>query len=316
MYCGRGSAIFLAVVAAAILLAGGCKDKADTNPTSKTSKCNNHLNDSEWNDAIEACSELKTDSGYHKAAQAYMGRSGVGILPLALDMANSSTSATKLIFDKIPDTAGKKSDYLTALRLIMESVEKQTDIMYLESILLTGMLIFGELKNILNVKLVEDAFTTCVGPAGSDLFADCSFDASADASKLTFTGLGSDFYDAICGASDSTTDTSSGDPPGIARDVTIYGCDIQTNSVLHYNKTASAEYSKVGAKKVVTSAGALNFYAKMDTGGNFHGKVDSLADVYLCKDTNHTTLKPEKPVANDGRLNDCETLNYFKKPGF
>ena len=307
---------FTAVTVLLLLAAEGCKDGKGTHLAAKTSKCKNYLDNSNWDKAIKTCQDLKTDDGYHKAAQAHMGRSGVDLFSLALELSEDSADATKLIYDKIPDTADKRSDYSKALALIMESVEKRTDVMYLEAVLVSGMLVFGELKKLLGLKLSQDTFTTCAGATGSEDVTKCSFAPMADNTNLNFGGLGADFYSTTCGDSDSTTDTSSGDPPGVTRNVKVDGCTIQTDSMLHYNKIASEEYAKIGAKKVVDAVKALNFHSKMDTGGNFHRDIGPLGNVYFCQDTGHMSLQPEKPVAGDGKLNDCEMLSYFENPNF
>ena len=314
MNCQRRPVIFFTVAVTIVLLflVHNCKDLKGTHFAAKLSKCNHHLNDSEWDDAIEACSELETDDGYHKTAQAYMGRSGVSLFSLAIQLSEAPTDATKLIFEKIPNTEEKRSDYATALRLIMESFKLQTNTMYLESLLISSMLIMKEVKDMFDLQLNEGAFRTCAGILGSNDISSCSFAPVIESGKLNFSGLGTKLYENICGISDSTTDTTTEDPSGITRNVTIHGCTVKTDSVLAYNKIAAEEYEKVSIEKIVDAVKKLHFYSKMDTGNNFSGSINSYGSIYLCKDTGHMKLIPEKPVAGDRKLNDCEMLSYFK----
>ena len=76
---GRNGCMTLALIA--ILLAGlflaGCDSAPKVN---EQEKCDDQLNDGNWDKAIELCGAIETDEGHSKTAQAYMGRAGVSLL--------------------------------------------------------------------------------------------------------------------------------------------------------------------------------------------------------------------------------------------
>ncbi|MBT6611153.1 MAG: hypothetical protein HOB38_03525, partial [Deltaproteobacteria bacterium] len=251
-------------------------------------------------------------------------------------LSDSSNTPTTLIFEKIPDTAAKVSDFKTALNKIMGEIEVKTQSMYLEAVLLSSLLIFKELKTLLGLTLVNGEIGTCAGdPANID---NCSFAptltevynttyAKNVPGNVVFSGLGATFYQGICGdltsdvsVADSTQDTTTvvelsleDDPEygtvnvDVTYDVTVDSAQIGAGSPLYYNKIASEAYAVSGT----VDLSSLNFYGRMDTGTNFSKIISPLPAIAFCNDGAIAL-----PEASDDTLNDCEILSFLENPGF
>lgn len=314
----------------------GCKDSDAPHIAGELETCKILLDEQKWTDAIGACEGLESDEGKHLTAIAYMGRSGLTMVTILTALSDSSNTPSTLIFENIPDTATKVSDFKRALYKIMGEIEEKDQSMYLEAILLSSLLIFKELKTLLSLTLVNGTLGTCAGdPADIDncSFAPAIVDVSSDTygrdvpGYLVFGGLGTSFYQAIAGdlssdtvVTDTTRDTSTKISitteatsdygvvsVDVTYDVTVDSAVINTGSPLYYNKIASAAYAVDGT----VDLSSLNFYSKMDTGNNFTKEVSPLPVIAFC---NAGTITP--PVASDGILNDCEILSFLESPGF
>jgi len=325
--------ILFILILCSSLMVQGCKDTEATHVAGLLETCKLLLNERSWEDAIETCGELESDEGKHLTAIAYMGRSGLTLSNLLVELTDSSATPTSLIFGQIPDTDAKAADYKKALQLIMGEITTKSTTMYLEGILLSSLLIFKELKTLLGLSVADGQIQTCAGdPADLN---NCSFAPTVDdvvhptygdvPGLLVFNGLGTSFYQGICG--DITTDAASVDSStdttttinisttvevhgtvsvDVTYDVTIHGSPIGRASALYYNKVASEAYAVSGTEDL----SSLNFYGKMDTGTNFEIVVDPLPSISFC---NSGAIEP--PDASDDRLNDCEVLSFLKNPG-
>lgn len=330
------SVVLLVLLLVCGWLFSGCKDTGATHVAGLLESCKIKLDQRNWEDAIDICSELDDDEGKHLTAIAYMGRSGLTMAEILTELTGSSDSPTTLIFGKIPDTDQKVSDFKKALYLIMGEVQVKDQTLYLEGILLSSLLIFKELKTLLGLSLVDGNIGTCAGtPADIN---NCSFAPTITEvfnsgyginvpGNLVFGGLGSAFYQGIAG--DITADTSvtsssrdatteivldlTGDPEygtinvDVTYDVTVDHATIARGSALYYNKVASAAYAAIGTEDL----SSLDFYSKMDTGSNFTIIVSPLPSIKFC---NAGAIEP--PDATDDKLNDCEILSFLENPGF
>lgn len=310
--------ILLLVIVSGSLLS--CKDESAVNDSGKLETCRLYLDRSEWNSAVAACKDLESDEGRHLSALAYMGRSGFTISSLMLDLSESSGSATNLLYEKIPDTDAKKNDFKKALYKIMGEITNKTPTMYFEAVLLSSLIVFKELKTLLGLQIVNGAIQTCAGASGSTDISNCSFapTITTGPDTLHFSGLGSTFYKGVCGSieADTTDDANVGtskdtttqftDGVTITYDVTVDSCTVSEKSVLYYNKISSTEYGKSGKLDL----SVLNFYTKMDMGGNFVVTPNTVP-ISFCNDGQIAV-----PDASDDKLNDCEILEYLKNPGF
>ncbi len=325
------SAVYLFVLAGLCWAISGCKDTEATHVAGGLETCKVLLDERQWADAIDACDDLESDEGKHLTAIAYMGRSGLTMASILTELSDSSSSPTGLLFDYIPDTPTKVSDYKKALNLLMAEIGVKDQTIYMEGILVSSLLIFRELKTLLSLTKVSGQIQTCAGdPADVN---NCGFAPSIGVvpvdipDSLVFGGLGSAFYEGIC--ADISTDvflgqsshdgTStlpfniSGHPPypdgagSLTYDVTVDSAIIQAGSPLYYNKVASEAYALVGTEDL----SSLSFYGKMDTGNNFSITVSPFDPAAFCKAGG---ILP--PAAADLAINDCEILNFLENPGF
>jgi hypothetical protein len=332
----RVSLSILLIMSVVLVALAACKDTGATHVAAEEEACRILLDQRKWDDAISTCQGLTSDEGKHLTAIAYMGRSGLTVASMLIDLADDSKKPAEVLFSKIPDTAPATADYNAALGLIMSGIENKTTTMYLEAILLSGLLIFKELKTLIALTLMDGQFVTCAGdPANIEQcdFAPRIIDVSSDLygrdipGYLQFNGLGSVFYQNICGAiggTEDATDTSNDNETyirietenhevygslsvDVTYDVAIDSCVIQEGSPLFYNKTASLAYADNGS----IDLSSLNFYSKMDGGENFSIEVDPLGAIAFC-----VAGKIEPPVALDARLSDCEILGFLENPGF
>ena len=303
------------ILSVAIFAVIGCKDSSASHKAAESQSCLILFNDKEWDDAIKACTDAGGDENLHYAAQSYMSRAGISLFNLLIDISDSSSNASKIFYDKIPDTASKMSDYNKALNIIMNDINTRTSIMNLEATLLSGMLIFNELKSLLDLTWQNDHFETCAGSPGAENITNCGFAPYDNASVLTFGGLGTVFYDHVCGDSSVVTDTGT-HTDGVARNVTIHGCTIQTGSLMAYNATAVAAYENSGNSDIIDSIAPLKFKANMDQGANFNKSIGGLGNVFFCYNDVTNDPTPAKPVTDDAKLSDCEILGYLESPGF
>lgn len=294
----------------------GCKEQGSSHLAADVQSCKDYFNNSDWDNAIETCTDAGTDETLHYAAQAYMARSGASLFSIMLDLSDNTENTSKVMFDKIPNTAAKRSDYNRALSIIMEDIGGKTEDMYLESLILSGLLVFDELKTLIALDWsdVSDDFTSCVDTT-------CDFSPSFDVSSdtLIFNGLGSTFYTNICGNASSETDVSDDlRGEGFKRNITVDNCTIQADSLLNYNKIAVNAYYSAGITEIKDALVPFKFYKNMDTGGNASENVGDLtSDVYFCKHSiDASTLIPTEPTSDDLKLSDCEILEYLKNPGF
>lgn len=329
------SGMGLAIAAILFLLISctvhGCKDTEATHVAGLLETCKGLLDERNWADAIDACEEVETDEGRHLAALAYMGRSDLTMATLLVELSDGSTTPTSLIFSKIPDTDQKVSDFKKALNLLMGEIEDKNQTIYIESVLLSSLLIFKELKTLLGLSLVSGEMKTCAGDPAD--ITGCAFTPEITIENsipktLLFEGLGADFYEGLCRDITSDTDIASsktdttttienltigggGDyTPGtydITHNVTVYGAAIGKGSALYYNKVASSEYAKVGSEDL----SSLSFYHQLDNGENFSITLSPLPNAKFC---NSGVIDP--PDASDDVLSDCEILSFFENPGF
>lgn len=314
----------------------GCKDTKATHEAGILESCKLLLNDRDWKEAINVCGDLDSDEGKHLTAIAYMGRSGLLISSILVELTDSSNSPSTLIFNYIPDTTAKVSDFKAALRILMDDISVKDQSIYLEGILLSSLLIFKELKTLLGLSLVNGEIGTCAGDPAD--ISNCDFAPSITEvysstygydvpGTLSFGGLGSAFYQGVCSdlTSDaavtvSKTDTATeialslvGDPDygtidvDVTYDVTIDSAPVQAGSALYYNKIASEAYAVSGTQDL----SSLNFYSRMDSGTNFSVDVSPLPTVTFC---NSGAIEP--PDASDDVLSDCEILSFLENPGF
>ena len=296
-----------------LILVASCKDDGSSHLAGEVQSCKDYFNNSQWDDAIKACETAGTDETLHYAAQAYMARSGASLFAIMLDINDNSAAASKTMFDKIPNTAAKRSDYNSALSIIMDDISVKTEDMYLESLILSGLLVFDHLKTLITLEwdTTTDQFTSCIDTS-------CSFspDASTDPDPdlLIFGGLGSTFYTNICG--DASYDTNVGNFAEIFdRNVTVDSCTIQSGSLLNYNKTAANQYYAGGTAVFKDALIPFKFYEQMDQGGNVSEVVGALGAVYFCNNGAVANLVTE-PTSDDLKLSDCEIMEYLKNPGF
>ncbi len=328
--------IYLILLLGTVWILPGCKDTEATHDAGLLETCNILLNERNWEDAIDACDEVDTDEGKHLTAIAYMGRSGLTMATILTELTDSSSTPSSLIFDYIPSTDTQLSDFKKALYIIMGEIEVKDQSMYLEGILLSSLLIFKELKTLLDLSLVGGELGTCAGDPAD--ITKCNFAPtmvevysttySKDVpGKIVFGGLGAAFYEGICDdlTSDSTIADSSTDTTTVLNttldadsgygaiavdvtyDVTVDSAPIKSGSALYYNKIASQEYAKVGKEDL----SSLAFYGKMDTGINFAIAVSPLPAVKFCN-----TGAIATPDVSDDILSDCEILSFLEDPGF
>jgi len=289
-----------------------CQDESAVNDAGELETCKLYLDKSEWDLAVAACKDLETDEGRHMSALAYMGRSGLTMAALMVELSDSSGSATKLVYSKIPDTDAKKSDFKKALYKIMGEITNKTPTMYFEGVLLSSLLVFKELQTLFTLKFVDETFQTCAGTVDNLDITKCSFASTTTSApyKFIFNGLGSEFYKGICGsiegdtADDANIETST-DTFFNAFDVTVDSCTVSNKSALYYNKLASDEYEESGTLDL----SLLNFYTKMDMGGNFSVTFNTVS-IQFCNDGQIAL-----PVKMDDKLSDCEILNYLENSG-
>ncbi len=307
-----------------LLGATACKETKATHPAGLLETCKALSDQKKWTDAIAACTKVTTDEGKHLAAQAYMGRAGLSLFGM-LTALGGAADPTSLILTSIPSTAAKAKDYRAALEILMENIATPTDTTNLEALLLSSMLVYKELSALFDLKVVNGVVTNC-GSGGT--LEGCPFAFSITtttsyASGLTFTGLGTAFYEAICQDPASSTAiattaslthkvtnfiVSLSQPLDVNYTLTINGCTAQPKSNLAYNQAAGAAI--VGFTDLATSLAKLKIFSEMDKGLNFAQSASDLRDpIKLCN-----TGFVEPPIAGDGILNDCEVLGYFNPP--
>ena len=303
--------VVMVLLIGVVLLFIGCKDSGSTDTASEMESCQIYMDEGKWSDAIEACETAGGDEGYHNAALAYMASSGLTIVDLAqtlLDSSGSSSTASA-IFSYVPESDTDRSNYNTALSYLMGSkISTKTQTIYFEALLVSSMIVFGELKAMFGLDQSGDTFTTCSLDATQD--ADrCGFDFDITSDGLHYSGFGSTFYSNLCGgdsAVDSTYDSTvytTGSAVDITYDATIDSCTIASTSVLQYNKNAFDNYVVTDAFKdgdgnsVLSS---LDFYTLFDTGERFNTSGD---EIPICK----TNILPSV-ATGDSILYDCEIL--------
>jgi hypothetical protein len=197
----------------------------------------------------------------------------------------------------------------------MDDIEFITEDMYLESLILSGLLVFDQLKDLLTLEWdsTNDLFTTCADSSSCSYAPDATNDGTDDI--LLFTGLGSTFYTNICGDSSSDAYNNVDLGEGFNRDGTVFKCTIQSDSLLDYNKIAVNEYYAGGSTEIKDAMLPFKFYENMDQGGNVSEDVGApINTVYFCDDA--IPLYTPEPTSDDLKLSDCEILSYLTNPGF
>ncbi len=282
-----------------LVLPSGCKDTNASHDAAQLESCKLALDNSEWDDAISACEDASGDEGLHLKAQAYMGKSGISIVLLMLALSGGD-EAIATMFEAIPDTAAKAGYLKSAMDVMMSSrIETKTPTMYLETLLLSSLLIFYEMKNLVDLDFDNDGnpvYCNVLDAAAADA---CSFAPTPNANPgIEFPGLGSDFYDGICGESSSDTYVNV-NVGSFFYDITVDSCTIQETSTLYYNKIAYENYT--GS---ITGLDDLSFYPQMDNGQNF--TITGTPNISFCGPGRDPT-----PDVSDDTLSDCEILHYF-----
>ncbi len=313
----------LIIILVILGLLWGCKDAELSDNASLLEQCRIHLDEGEWSDAVEVCTEAGGDDGYHYAAQAYMGQGGLSLFELVKFMSNSSDSsgAASAIFSFVPDNSDDKTSFRKALDFLMGTkIGEKSQTVYLEALLLSSILVFTELKDLFKITESGGTFSTCDVDVTDDADpAKCEFtvDVSADATPtLSFSGLGSTFYENLCcnldSASctqvDSTQDASTDVALNVIYDVTMDSCTIGSNSVLQYNKNAYdnfivTEAFKSGGTSVLTP---LDFYSSFDSGDRYDASGDTIP---LCRPARFGDI-----TADNGEIYDCEIIGAVFDP--
>ena len=297
-----------------IILFIGCKDTEQTDSASKLERCKILMDQSNWSEAISVCSSVGGDEGKHLTAQAYMASGGLTMLDLLRSLTESTdeSGSTSVIFNFVPDTAAKRTSFTNALSYLIgaNKIENATQDVYFESLLVSGILILGDLKGLLNITVSDSTFNTCDPVDGTGDTA-CSFTLDATDDTLSFSGFGSSFYDSICGHSDSIHDSSdhTADAVSVAYDVTNDYCDIQEDSLLNYNKIAFDAYETPSTFQDDSGESilkALDFYTSFNSGNRFTVSGDELV---LCHADTITIVS-----SIDNRLYDCEILGGLLDP--
>lgn len=298
-----------------LFLLFSCQEDGASHLASEIQSCRDLFNQRSWDDAIEACEDAGTDETLHYAAQAYMARSGVSLFEIMLAISDSTEDPSKIMYDKIPDTAAKRSDCNKALSIIMDDIEVKTEDMYLESLILSGLLVFDQLKTllVLDWDTTNEVFTTCADDSSCTYTPDATNDGTDDI--LLFSGLGSTLYTSICGDSSSDVYNNADLGEGFNRDGTVFKCTIQSDSLLDYNNIAVNAYYAGGSTEIKDAMLPFKFYENMDQGGNVSEDVGApINAVYFCDDA--VPLYTPEPTSDDRKLSDCEILSYLTDPGF
>ncbi len=307
---GKAAAILIFFVGLLTILPS-CKDTTVTHDEGMAEICRSLVDEKKWATAISICGDVDTDEGRHLTAQSYLGRGGITLFNLTRDMADPANDPSTLLFDYAPVTTSDTNDYKAALDIMMASTMKtKTQTMYLETLLVSSMLVFKELKTLLDLNLTNDTITTCADPSG-DIMGCNSFapDLSGLPGNISYPGLGTAFYDALCEDSSSNTLTAYDDINTITfNPVTINSCTIQTNSVLYYNKLANQFYTGIG----INGLSVFDFYNNMDSGNNF--TINGPPNFSLCNDIPVGGV-PIPDASPDLKLNDCEVLGYLLNTG-
>ncbi|MBU3918057.1 hypothetical protein KKA14_21215 [bacterium] len=296
----------------------GCKDTGLTDSVSMLEECKIKLDEREWDDAITACEAAGGDEGYHRAAQAYMGKAGLTLLNLIETLSNTSSSSNSAsaIFSYVPDSESDKQSYRAALSHLMgPNITNKTDVVYLEGLLLSSMLVLNELKDLFKLEIAAGSATVCDIDATSDPDkCGFTFDVTTDApfDRLSFSGFGSSFYNNLCG--DATTDHDGANRTVVTTltyDVTIDACIIQSTSVLRYNRDAFIGLGNPLAFQDSTGDSifkTLDFFSKFNSNKNFTKDVSGDA-FNLCY-----TPEIKDASGDDTRINDCEILGTLLDP--
>jgi hypothetical protein len=324
-----------------LLAFSSCKDSSATSDSGKLEECKILIDESNWGKAIEACEDASGDEGMHLAAQAYLKRAGLSLFSLISTVTQSgSTSTSAAMLSFVPDTTADAADYKAALDAI-NLVEEKTQTMYLETLLVSSMLVFKEFKALLDLSVIDGSISTCAGtppsPENCDFAPQITERGTAPLilpDKLVFSGLGSDFYTNLCGSvndpthdglfttdltSDTEIPTSTTDPKEkyvvkLTFDVTVDSCDIQTGSVLYYNKIANENITGFGD---LTGLDLLNYTENMDSGENFtHTLAEATGDTPAKTISFCNEGYIDLPASSDGKINDCEMLHYFMNSSF
>lgn len=291
----------------------GCKDGEKTHDAAKTETCKINLDEGKWDDAIDNCGDLDDDEGKHYTAQAYMGRGGLNLSSLISQIDLLTVNPGDAIYEFIPDTTAKKNDFRMAISIIMKDITTRTNLMNWEVMLMTSILILGELKDLVDLSLADGTFSTC---ASTDI-SNCSFaptiNTTATPPEVNYSGLGNSLYEGLCdditpnSAVASTVGADQGTNVGTPTyNFTISKCTIQTTSLLYYNKVAYEAYDATTTKNY----SVLNFYDRMDIGGDYTVSVEGSSDVALCGIVDVATT-----AADDLKLNDCGMFNFLANPG-
>ena len=166
--CGRNGWMTLALIA--VLLAGvilaGCD--GDTK-VDEQGKCDEQLNEGNWDKAIEICGAIDTDEGHSKTAQAYMGRAGLGLLGFIEKISDTTLEGLALILSVFTLTAAEFSDADKAItELLLINAPSDTD--YFNLTLTSDIILASLLKSGLGITV--DATTgdiTIPGITDTDL---------------------------------------------------------------------------------------------------------------------------------------------------
>lgn len=294
----------------ALFLFWGCKEEK-TDDISQLEQCKIYMDESEWDDAIDACEGAGGDEGYHLAAQAYLAKGGFSIYNLILTLRDNPSSIASVIFNFVPDsTSDTRTDFVKALNHLMGSnIATKDQLVHLEGILASTVLILSDLKDVFGLDVSGDGFSTCDFDATSGP-TKCSFDATVDASpKLTFSGFGTTFYDHLCSDSDTSYDGTDYGPPQY--DVTVDSCVVQTGSIFAYHKAAHTGFDATG--DFVDASGdsifdIINFYNIFDSGSR--GEIGSTG-FFIC---NSGFFSNTDVTADDDKINDCEIFGALTDP--
>ncbi|MCH8883080.1 MAG: hypothetical protein IIA41_06220, partial [SAR324 cluster bacterium] len=136
-------ALTLALTLAVSLLAG-----CDPEPEVTTQdQCDELLDKGFWDAAITTCSQIMTDEGYSKTAQAYMGRAGITVLDLIRKIeSNANLAGLALILNAFTVTPAEFADVEQAIAF-MQLIVNFTNTDYFNIIVASDVALATLLKN-------------------------------------------------------------------------------------------------------------------------------------------------------------------------
>jgi hypothetical protein len=212
--------IVAALLAISMSLLGGCDDEPKV---TDEDRCDEGLDEGDWDQAIKYCKQIESDSGYSRTAQAYMGRAGISLLSLIEKLGETELEGLALVLGAFTVTPVQFLDVEKAIEYLLR-IESLSETDSFNLIVASDVAIATVLQDSLGIEVDADT---------GELTISGITDAGLDTVDTSDPAAVQDALNAVYGATYYSTSPPVWDHPGsgVVDDLLSISSYIQANAL-------------------------------------------------------------------------------------